>query len=79
MTTAIVLKKATKPSLIIGGMLLTVLGLTIMTASEMTFGKEEDGTSKSVNKYARVGIGAVLFFIGLVIGYKGIFDSESAA
>lgn len=77
MTTAIVLKKATKPSLILGGMLLTVLGLTIMTASSMTFGKEEDGSSKPVNKYARISIGAILIFIGIVIGYKGMFDSES--
>lgn len=77
MTTPAILKKATKPSLILGGMLLTVLGLTIMTASSMTFGKEEDGSSKTVNKYARVSIGAILMFVGIVIGYKGMFDSES--
>lgn len=78
MTTAIVLKKATKPAFIMGGLLLVLIGAFVASASEMTLGKQADGSAKQVNKYARVTIGTLILLCGLIIAYKG-YHTESAA
>lgn len=79
MTTAIVLKKATKPAFLIGGLILTILGIFIASSSEMSFGKEADGSAKLVSKPARIGFGVVILICGLIIAYKGLKQTETAA
>ena len=79
MTAAIVLKKETKPAFILGGLLLVFIGLFIASASEMTLGKQSDGSAKQVNKYARGTIGVLILMCGLIIAYKGYTTTESAA
>lgn len=79
MTTAIVLKKATKPAFILGGLLLVFIGVFVASSSQMTIGKEADGSAKQVNKYARFTIGTLILLCGLIIAYKGYHTTESAS
>ena len=78
MTTEIV-KKATQPAFIIGGLLLIFMGAFVASASQMSLGKNADGSAKEVNKYARVGLGMLILFCGLIIAYKGIMKGAQVS